>query len=176
MHGRLKQVAAVRAELETVQADVPVRGALCFVGTELPWFGGSSIADVPLIGRRGLSKLLRAPDDLQAGDREALADFLHHRFPSAGIELEVRDCDLWHEAFGRDAGRRAERGMRAYRIFRPVDEPRRVMVDGDFDDAASAERFLQVLRTQVWSDPNKAPAKIGQPRTAVIEMVESHSY
>jgi hypothetical protein len=36
VHGLLKQVGAVRTELETVHADVPVRGALCFVGTELP--------------------------------------------------------------------------------------------------------------------------------------------
>lgn len=92
------------------------------------------------------------------------------------IELEVRDYDLWHDAFSRDAGRRAANGMRCYRIFRAVDEPRRVMVDGDFDDAATAERFLNVMRTQVWPDPQKAPAKVGQPRTAVVEMVESHSY
>lgn len=83
VHGLLKQVEAVRAELLTVRADVPVRGALCFVGTELPWFGSSSILDVPLVGRRGLTKLLKAPGDLAPEDRDAIADFLARRFPPA---------------------------------------------------------------------------------------------
>ncbi len=81
VHGLLKQVAAVRTELETVHADVPVRGALCFVGTELPWFGSSSIVDVPLVGRRGLTKLLRGPGDLGPDERDAVAAFLDRRFP-----------------------------------------------------------------------------------------------
>ncbi len=83
VHGLVKQVEAVRRELETVQAGVIVRGALCFVGTELSWFGSSSIADVPLVGRRGLSNLLRASGDLEPVDRDAIAAFLDHRFPSA---------------------------------------------------------------------------------------------
>ena len=83
VHGLLKQVAAVRTALEAVHADVPVRGALCFVGTELPWFGSSSIVDVPLVGRRGLIKLLRSSGDLRSEDRDAVAAFLHRRFPPA---------------------------------------------------------------------------------------------
>ena len=92
------------------------------------------------------------------------------------IELEVRDYDSWREAFGKDAGGRAAHGMRCYRIFRPVDDQHRVMLDSEFDDAESAQKFLEVMRTQVWPDPAKAPAKVGQPRTAVIELVESHDY
>lgn len=76
------QVAAVRAELATVHADVPVRGALCFVGTELPWFG-DSIDGVPLVGRRGLAKLLKRDGDLTSEDRDAIAQFLAARFPAA---------------------------------------------------------------------------------------------
>ncbi len=92
------------------------------------------------------------------------------------LELEVRDYDLWREAFGKDAGGRAERGMRNYRILRPVDDPYRVMLDGDFDDASAAQGFLDTMRSKVWPDPAKAPAKIGQPRTAIVELVESHDY
>ena len=84
VQGLLKQVAAVRAQLDGVQADVPVHGALCFVGTELPWFRSSSIVGIPLVGRRGLAKLMRAPGDLLPGDRQALTDFLALRFPTAG--------------------------------------------------------------------------------------------
>ena len=36
------------------------------------------------------------------------------------VELDVRDYDLWREAFGRDAGGRQKSGVRRYRIFRPV--------------------------------------------------------
>lgn len=83
VHGLLKQVDAVRHQLAGVEATLPVQGALCFVGTELPWFGSSSIADVPLVGRRGLAKLLLRPGDVDAPDREAVAAFLDQRFPSA---------------------------------------------------------------------------------------------
>ncbi len=83
VHGLIKQVETVRRELETVQAGVTVRGALCFVGTELPWFGSSSIVDVPLVGLSGLTKLLRSPGDLDPADRDAVAAFLNHRFPPA---------------------------------------------------------------------------------------------
>ncbi len=92
------------------------------------------------------------------------------------IELEVRDFDLWREAFGKDAAGRAAHGMRGFRIFRPVDDPHRVMLDGEFDDAGAAQGFLDVMRTQVWPDPQKAPSKVGQPRTAIVELVESHDY
>jgi hypothetical protein len=82
LDGLAGQVTAVRAALSTVGADVPVRGALCFVGTELPWFG-TSIGDVPLVGRRGLGKLLTKPGDLAAGERTAVASFLDQHFPPA---------------------------------------------------------------------------------------------
>ena len=77
--GLAKQVDAVRAVLLEVAADVPVRGAFCFVGTELPWFG-DSIGGIPLVGRRSLAKLLKTPGDLAADDREALASYLETRF------------------------------------------------------------------------------------------------
>jgi hypothetical protein len=73
------QVDAVSIVLAEVEADIPVRGALCFVGTELPWFG-ESMSGVPLVGLRGLSKLLRKPGDLGPDDREALASYLENRF------------------------------------------------------------------------------------------------
>lgn len=76
LDGLAGQVDAVRAVLAAVSADVPVRGTLCFVGTELPWFGSSSIASIPLVGRRGLAKLLKQPGDLAPDDRAALAAYL----------------------------------------------------------------------------------------------------
>lgn len=80
--GLEKQVEAVRTVLQAVDADVPVRGALCFVGTELPWFG-ESIAGVPLVGRRGLAKLMKQTGSLDADARDAIAAFLSARFVAA---------------------------------------------------------------------------------------------
>lgn len=82
LEGLAGQVETVRRVLMGVGAEVPVRGVLCFVGTELPWFG-ASIADVPLVGRRGLGKLLKQPGDLATEDREALAAYLASRFVPA---------------------------------------------------------------------------------------------
>ena len=77
-----KQVDAVRTVLQAVDADVPVRGALCFVGTELPWFG-ESIAGVPLVGRRGLAKLMKQTGSLDGDARDAIAAFLSATFVPA---------------------------------------------------------------------------------------------
>lgn len=92
------------------------------------------------------------------------------------VELDVRDYDLWREAFGRDAGGRQAAGVRRYRIFRPVDDDKHVMLDLDFDSAEKADSFLTILRTDVWSSLEKAPAKLGTPETRILEMVESFEY
>ncbi len=80
--GLVKQVHGVREVLQQVDAPVEVRGALCFVGTELPWFD-ETVRRVPLVGRRGLAKLLKRPGDLGPEDRDAVAAFLASRFPAA---------------------------------------------------------------------------------------------
>jgi hypothetical protein len=92
------------------------------------------------------------------------------------IELQVRDYNLWREAFERDAGGRQQAGMRRYRIFRPTEDANCVMLDADFDTADQAQAFLAIMRTRVWPDPEKAPAKVGVPRTHIVEMVESKEY
>jgi hypothetical protein len=92
------------------------------------------------------------------------------------LEVQVRDYDLWKKAFERDAGGRQDSGVRRYRIFRPVDDPNCVMLDLDFDSAKEAEGFLEILRTQVWPSPEKAPAKTGTPKTRIVELVESNEY
>ncbi|WP_459644524.1 nuclease-related domain-containing protein [Kineococcus sp. NUM-3379] len=82
LEGLAGQVQAVAAELARVGASVPVQGALCFMGTELPWFG-ETVGDVPLVGHRGLTKILKRAGDLTADDRDALARYLAVRFPAA---------------------------------------------------------------------------------------------
>ena len=92
------------------------------------------------------------------------------------VELRVRDYDLWRGAFERDAGGRHDAGMRRYRIFRPTDDAACVMLDADFDTAQEAEAFLNIMRTRVWPDPEKAPAKVGAPLARIVELVESKEY
>lgn len=92
------------------------------------------------------------------------------------IELQVRDYDLWRTAFEQDAGGRARAGMRRYRIHRPRDDDKCVLIDGDFDTTEQAEAFLEVMRTQVWPDPAKAPAKTGTPQTRLVELVDTKEY
>lgn len=82
--GVASQVQAVRRELAAVGAGgVSVRAAMCFVGTELPWFGSSSIAGVALVGRRGLAKLVRHDGPVPADDRVHVHSWLALRFPPA---------------------------------------------------------------------------------------------
>jgi hypothetical protein len=92
------------------------------------------------------------------------------------IELEVRDYDLWRSAFDKDAGGRERSGARRYRIFRPVDVDHTVMLDLDFDTAADADAFRDILQTKVWPSRDKAPAVIGAPTTHLLQLVESHDY
>lgn len=92
------------------------------------------------------------------------------------VEIEVRDYDLWRSAFEKDAGGRARSGARGYRIFRPVDDEHAVMLDIDFGSTEDAAAFLNTLRTKVWPSPEKAPAKIGEARTHILQMADSRQY
>jgi hypothetical protein len=92
------------------------------------------------------------------------------------VELEVRDYDSWRSAFEKDAGGRESSGARRFRIFRPVDDEHQVMLDLDFDTTTDAEAFLDILRAKVWPSPDRAPAKIGEPKTHILEMVEVREY
>lgn len=82
--GVIGQVQAVRRELDAVGAHgVPVRAAMCFIGTELPWFGSLSISDIGLVGRRGLAKLVRQDGPLGDAERGSVHQWLATRFPAA---------------------------------------------------------------------------------------------
>jgi hypothetical protein len=91
------------------------------------------------------------------------------------IEHPISDFTTWKAAFDRFAGVRQQSGVRSHRIQRPMDDPRYIVVDLDFDDPAEAEAFLEFLQTKVWSSPENSPALAGDPRTAILETVESLS-
>ena len=92
------------------------------------------------------------------------------------VLLTVQDYDLWREAFGKDAGGRQAHGATGYRIFRRHEDPHRVELDVDFPTPTEAENFIEVMRRDVWPDPEKAPAKLGTPDTSVLDVMETHVY
>lgn len=85
------------------------------------------------------------------------------------IEHAISDFDLWRGAFERFEHHRAQAGVRAARIQRPVDDPHYVVIDLDFDTVGGAEKFLDFLTTTVWSARDKSPALAGTPQTRILE-------
>lgn len=82
VEGIRRQVDAVRAVLAETMPDVPIHGALCFYGTELPWID-EDIAEIPLRGRRGIAKLLRREGTLTADRRDDIHRHLDATLPPA---------------------------------------------------------------------------------------------
>lgn len=91
--------------------------------------------------------------------------------PTLHIEHAITDFDTWSSAFERFAGARRDAGVRAEQVQRPVDDPRYVVIDLDFDTTGAAEAFLRFLQTQIWAVAENAPALAGTPRTAILEPV-----
>jgi len=79
------------------------------------------------------------------------------------IEHPITDFGAWKAAFERFAEARAKSGVRGHRILRPVDDARYVAVDLDFQTIDEAERFLDFLRTRVWTSTVKCPGSGGHP-------------
>lgn len=84
------------------------------------------------------------------------------------IEHAIVDYDLWKAAFDRFADNRQQAGVLGHRIFRPVDDPKYVMIQLDFPSADQATRFLTFLRERVWSTPENAPALASAPATKIM--------
>jgi len=88
--------------------------------------------------------------------------------PTLHIEHAIVDFDLWKAAFDRFAEHRKHSGVRGHRIQRPVDDPRYVVIDLDFDTTDEADAFVQFLREKVWSSRESAPALAGTPQTRIL--------
>jgi hypothetical protein len=89
--------------------------------------------------------------------------------PTLHIEHAIVDFDLWKAAFDRLAEFRKQSGVLGHRVQRPVDDPRYVVIDLDFETTDEAETFVEFLRTKVWSSRKNAPALAGTPRTRILE-------
>ncbi|QCO97689.1 hypothetical protein FCN77_08140 [Arthrobacter sp. 24S4-2] len=84
------------------------------------------------------------------------------------IEHGIKDFAMWKTAFDRDPVNRVASGVLAHRVGRPVDDPRYVVVELDFDSLDQAEALLAKLQQKVWDSP-AAPALNGAPITRIVE-------
>lgn len=91
------------------------------------------------------------------------------------IEHAITDYRTWRTAFDGFAQVRSANGVRAARVGQPVDDPRWILVDLDFDTADQAAAFLQLLQSRVWSSTSASPALIGTPRAMIVEPVGAAS-
>ena len=85
------------------------------------------------------------------------------------IEHPITDLDLWLAAFDRMSETRANAGVTAQRVLRPVDDPNYIFVDLDFATTEEAQRFLGFLESKVWSSNDNAPALAGTPQTKLLQ-------
>ncbi len=92
------------------------------------------------------------------------------------IEHQIHDFGMWKGAFDRLPAIRERAGVRRHRIFLPVDDPKYIMIDLDFDSADAAEAFLAVLHRDVWASAQAAPALASKPQTRIVEVMESKEY
>jgi hypothetical protein len=98
------------------------------------------------------------------------------------IEHAIVDFETWKQAFERDPIGRERSGVRRYRVFRPVDDPKYVIIDLDFDGPTQAQAFLESLRG-VWSRADLSPGlsrepaagRVG-PQARIVQEVEARSY
>ena len=97
------------------------------------------------------------------------------------IEHPIRDFDTWKAAFDRDPAGRGPSGVRRYRVYRPTDDPKYVIIDLDFSNLAQAQAFLEKLQ-QVWRRPELSPglardeATHVAPRARIVDQVETREY
>jgi hypothetical protein len=89
------------------------------------------------------------------------------------IEHAISDFQLWKTAFDSFAGARAGAGVRSFVIRQPVDDPKYLMLDLEFDSAGRAEAFAGFLQQYVWSSPAASPGLAGEPQTRILDLVPS---
>ena len=91
--------------------------------------------------------------------------------PVLQIEHAVRDSDAWRRSFESDPIGREAGGVRRFRILRPVDDPRYVLIELDFETEPEATAFLEKLRA-LWAEAGLRLG-FGSPQTRIVEVVES---
>lgn len=89
------------------------------------------------------------------------------------IEHPVADFDGWKKAFDSDPVGREKSGVRRYRVLRPIDDAKYVMIDLEFDTAGQAEALLAAMRV-VWG--RVQGTIMMNPQARIVETVETKEY
>ncbi|GIV82047.1 MAG: hypothetical protein KatS3mg051_1401 [Anaerolineae bacterium] len=87
------------------------------------------------------------------------------------IEHPISDLNMWLTAFGKFAEARRNGGVRAHRIYQPIDDDKYILIHLDFDTVDEAERFKRFLEMNVWSTREASPGLAGIPRARVLAQV-----
>jgi hypothetical protein len=87
------------------------------------------------------------------------------------IEHAIHDYDIWRKAFDTFAEARSNGGVRSFAIRRPVDDPKYLMLDLEFETVGRAEAFADFLHQHVWSSPTSSPALAGAPKTRILDLM-----
>lgn len=89
------------------------------------------------------------------------------------IEHPVPDYGAWKKAFDGDPIGRKKSGVRRYQVSRPVDDPKYVMIDLEFDTAQEAEALLAAMRV-VWG--RVQGSVMSNPKVRIVDLVETRAY
>lgn len=89
--------------------------------------------------------------------------------PTLHIEHAISDFGVWSAAFARFGEARRTGGVRDARVHQPVDDPKFVVVDLDFDTREEATAFMHFLETVIWQNPANSPALLGAPRVIILD-------
>ncbi len=88
------------------------------------------------------------------------------------IEHPITDYATWRRAFDNFAAARQSGGVTAYRVQQPIDDPRYIVVDLDFNTAEQARGFLDFLQGTVWATPANSPGLAGSPQARILATTE----
>ena len=86
------------------------------------------------------------------------------------IEHKIPDFGIWKKAFDSDPINRKKSGVIRYSILQPVDDPKYIIIDLEFDNLKNAEDSLVSLQ-KLWE---KVEGKVMMnPKTRILNKIES---
>lgn len=89
------------------------------------------------------------------------------------IEHPIFDYDAWKRAFDSDPVGREKSGVRSYQILQPVDDPKYIMIDLEFDTVSQAEALLAAMQV-VWGKVEGTIMMNAKSR--IVRSMESGNY
>lgn len=91
------------------------------------------------------------------------------------IENTVHDFETWKAVFDKFDRFRADKGVRSYRMSRPVGDEHQVSIDLDFDSVDAATGFGVALE-QIWATPQSKEQLISHATPVLLDVVEQKSF